>query len=163
MEDLTPHLSSEDLKAVLDNFAAGRAALTSCLLLKTAFLQALPFVLGGLAHPDSGVAAEHARKAWRAWQATSVDARQAHHRFTRQFFEDGELGENLRLQMAGQPLAALSSRYQEAIMAFRFCPCAERVIESFHKDIKLGIAHRRPRLAYMSLLLRQQLKTYICV
>lgn len=53
-------------------------------------------------------------------------------------------------------LSDLSHPYQEFVAAFRFCPCAERVVESFHKDVKQGTRQRRPGISFASLLLRQR-------
>ena len=138
------------------NFQHGQDALTTGLTLKTSFLKALPFVFGGLAHPDPTVAQKFAGQALAAWAATPEEHRQLHHRFTRRFFDDDGMRSQMQLQWEGTPLSDLATDYRQSVCMFRFCPCAERVIESYHKDIKLGAAHRRPRLAFASLLLRQR-------
>lgn len=154
--DLSVALSPADLAEVLANFEAGRAAMSVGLALKTRFTQSLPHLLGALAHSDCAVASRFAALAETAWDSTPADHRNLHHRFTRLFFEDVGMRAQLGLHAKGTPLSELERKYQEAVSIFRFCPCAERVIESFHKDVKQGTGQRRPKLAYASLLLRQR-------
>lgn len=99
--DLSVHLSPADMASVLNNFETGRAGIAAGLMIKTAFTQTLPFVLGGLAHWDPSVASRFAGLAESAWESTPPEQRSAHHRFTTKVFEDQALRAQLRLHMQG--------------------------------------------------------------
>ena len=70
--------------------------MVSGLKVKTSFLETLPFLLGGLAHSDPAVSSNIARRALDVWAATPEAQREAHHRFTRRFFQDEAMRADLR-------------------------------------------------------------------
>ena len=123
------------------------------LAIKTACLKEFPTITAGLAHPDEAISRSFATLVLKMWQDLTPQQRELQLDFTVKFFS-GDTVEQLRLHGSGTLRIVLSRVYRKKFAFWRFYPCGERVIESYHKDVKIGTGSRRPGMPYVSLLLR---------
>ena len=106
------------------------------LRMKTAYLQKLPWLLAGLAHPDIQISREIGAKILQQWD---LDPRpEAHHRITSRLLSPGAFLDSLKAWVAGANFRDLSEEYQKHVASLRFTPIVETTIEEKHARVAMS-------------------------
>ena len=106
------------------------------LRMKTSYMQKLPWLLAGLAHPCEATAREVARKCLEVWQEESRP--EAHHRLTTKLFAPGVFLDSLKAFADGAAFNALPQAFLKQVAVYRFVPVVETTIEEKHARVALS-------------------------
>ena len=145
-------LDDRERGALMKEWQSAMEIITTVLRVKTAHWKTLPWILGGVASGDEGLARAAARRACDLFAHTDSPGR--NHPLSAKFLADGPLRDELEMFLGGVKRADLQLLRQH-LGALSLVRVVERQTEGMHRDIKNTLS-RSPNasLAYISTELR---------
>ena len=152
-------LPAADWLELVADFEHAKACAQTVLRIKLNCWSKLPWLLCGLAHHDTLLAAAAAKKSLQSYDSTKQELQHLHHPLSiAMLSSDFQCRCLVDCLAKGVPLSNLPSSFQVLVNSFKFIPIAEREIEAKHKDVKRALGrltrHSAPRV---SLAIREKL------